>query len=380
MSTMHPDDTSRSTRRAVRKVWDDFSARGMASGAYTEAVRAPWAVRVLMGGAGWLGALFFQLFLVGSVFLAARDNGWAMALCGAAMVALAYVLYRRRLGGIALEQFALAISLSGQGMVILGAAKGVAFERALESAGFWAGIAAFQALLFAVVPNRLHRLLCALTAWGALAVTAQRLIGPSALDGWLAYPWPLVGLVPLACVLLIAFTNNEAQLCTADRLDWAEPAADATLLFALGGALMLTGADRPWLLATGGAAPIGMHWHAGTVLAFLLAVFAAAEARRLELPNAAGLPAVIVALALGGLMAGAPAVSVGVLALGLALRRASLPWLGLGVATLLAGFTWYYSALSWTLLAKSATLAGAGVLVLLARVVLLRRGGTKELR
>jgi len=380
MSTPKPASAAAAnpSSRAVRKLWDDLAARGMASGGYAEPVRTPWAVRVLMGGAGWLGAIFFQLFLVGSVFLAARENGWAMALCGLAMIGLAAVLYRRRSDSIALEQFALAISLSGQSMVVMGVAEALSFGRALESVGFWTGIAIFEAVLFCAVANRLHRLVCALSVWGAAAMAAQLAIGRPEFHGWFAYPWPLVGLVPLACVLLIAFTNNEGRLCTANQLDWAEPAADATLLFALFGALALTGADRPFAMLADDAARLGMHWHAGALLALLLAVFAASEARRLGMPGRIGLTAVIVALALGALMVGAPAVSAGVLALGLALRRASLPWIGLAVATLLIGFTWYYSALTWTLLAKSATLAGAGVLVLIARAGLLRRPGAKE--
>ncbi len=63
-------------------------------------------------------------------------------------------------------------------------------------------------------------------------------------------------------------------------------------------------------------------------------------------------------------MSAAPAIGAGALALGLALRRASLPWLGLGVAAIAIGFIWYYSSLHWTLLAKSVTLAVAGLVLL----------------
>jgi uncharacterized membrane protein len=80
----------------------------------------------------------------------------------------------------------------------------------------------------------------------------------------------------------------------------------------------------------------------------------------------------VVSIAFGALMLMAPAVTAGVLALALALRRASLPWLGLAIAAIVLGFVWYYSSLQWTLLAKSATLAAAGVLLLVARIALIR--------
>ena len=62
----------------------------------------------------------------------------------------------------------------------------------------------------------------------------------------------------------------------------------------------------------------------------------------------------------------------------LALRRASMAWMGLGVAAIAIGFVWYYSALHWTLLAKSVTLAAAGVLLLAGRYWLLHGRTGKE--
>ena len=85
-----------SDRHVVQRLWQDLAARGLVQGQPEAAqARTPWAVRLLMGLAGWLGAVFFLAFLLGSVFVAARDNAMAMALCGAAMIARAVVRRQR---------------------------------------------------------------------------------------------------------------------------------------------------------------------------------------------------------------------------------------------------------------------------------------------
>lgn len=100
-----------------------------------------------------------------------------------------------------------------------------------------------------------------------------------------------------------------------------------------------------------------------------LAALVLIECKRLACDPRVSASVLAVALAFGALMVYAPAVSAGVLAMAVALRRGSLPWLGLAIGTVLIGFVWYYGTLHWTLLAKSATLAGAGVLLLMARAM-----------
>ena len=130
-----------SDHHVVRRLWQDLAARGLVQGQPQAAQgRTPWAVRLLMGLAGWLGAVVFLAFLLGSVFVAARDNATAMALCGAAMIALAAVLYRRRAAATALEPFALAVSLSGQGLLVYGASQAYGGSRLLEKAAFWGAV------------------------------------------------------------------------------------------------------------------------------------------------------------------------------------------------------------------------------------------------
>lgn len=362
-------------------LWRELAARGEVQGDPVASVRTPWAVRALMGAAGWLGALFFQMFFLGAVFVAVRENAGAIALTGLAMIVLAAVLYRRGGAGIALGQFALAVSLSGQGMVIYGVAESLGGARLIETAAFWLGLAAFEAALYALVQNRLHRFLAALGVWVGLAVAVHIALTVSERHAWLAIPWSLGWLAPAACALAVWFTTAEERLCAAGRHGAFEPAMDATLLFALGAALVVTGATHPlaWLQLQE-TVPLfaRARWLPGLLVGVVLVGFALLECRRLPLSFPAVVAVFAGTAAFSVLMAAAPAVAAGALALGLALRRDSLPWLGLGIAAIAIGFIWYYSSLHWTLLAKSITLAAAGVILIALRHWLLHAVPAKE--
>ncbi len=357
---------------AVQALWRKLADEGSVEDEAPAETDAPWSVRLLTGMAGWLGAVFFQLFLLGTVFVAARENSGAILGCGLALIALAALLYRRRVGHTGFEQFALASSLTGQGLVFYAAADLLGRARAVETAAFWCGVAACEMLLYAAIGNRLHRLLSALAAMVsvAMALTIAIAMGPS--TPWQAMGWALVWLAPVAALKAALFAGLEGRLAASAVHPWFGPAADALLFCSLLGALIVTGIGHPLGLFAEPAAPGVPHWLAGALFAVLLVGFGVVEAARLGLPIRlrAGVAAVLALCA--ALMAGAPAVGAGVLAAGLALRRASLAWLGLGLAAIGFGFIWYYSALHWTLAIKSATLAAAGIVVLAARAWLSR--------
>ncbi len=365
-----------------RALWQDLAARGDVHGDYPASVaHAPWAVRLLMGVAGWLGAVFFLAFVFATVFVTTHGDGVALALAGAAMIAFAVLLYRRGGGGVALGQFALAASLAGQGLMIAGAAQAMTGDVFLDSAGFWFGVALFEAVLYVVLPNRLHRSLTALGAWCGLWIALELALAGNLHHAWRGVLWSPAWLAPLACALAAAFNLGEDRLCAAGRHGRLEPAADATLLVALIAALLLTGIRHPlgFVGLDGGALPVSTaDWLPGALIALLLVAAARHECRRLG-TDARTTAAVLLATTLfGALMAAAPAVGAGALAICLALRRGSLPWLGLGVAAVGTGFVWYYSALHWTLPAKSATLVAAGILLLACRAWLRRAGRRAE--
>lgn len=362
---------------ADQKLWDDLAAQRVVEGEYVATQRTPWPIRLLMGAAGWLGALFFQVFLLGSVFAATRGNGPAMLVTGLLMLGGAVLLYRMAgegSGRIALGQFALALSLGGQGMAIFGTAQMLGGEWLVDRAAFWLAVALFEAALYAIVPNRLHRFVVALGAWTALAFALSIVLAGARHYGWVVLPWSLGWLMPLACAVVTVFVLMEHRLAARGQHGRWEPGADATLVFALAAALLITGATHPLagVFDERGAPRLAAPWLAGVLTGVVLLMFVLAECRRLHV-NARVIAAVMaVTLAFAALMVMAPAVGAGVLVLALALRRGSLPWLGLGTAAVILGFVWYYGSLQWTLLAKSVTLVAAGMLLLAVRIVMRR--------
>ena len=366
-----------STERFERLLWQQLAARGAVQGEYTATLRTPWPIRLLMGAAGWLGALFAQMFLLGSVFAVTRGNGPAIAITGVLMIGAAIMMYRvteHDSARIALGQFALAASLGGQGMLIVGAGETLGIDRLADTAAFWLGVAVLEAVLFAIVPNRLHRFVAVLGAWGAVTVALYIALGGSIRNPFLAMPISVGVLGALAMAAVVAFVLAEARIAAGGKQALWEPAADATLLFGLSSALIVTGATHPVALLLDGIKPWQMPgaWVPGALLGVGLVGFAQIECARIRCDARIRTALLAVAIAFSALMLMAPAVTAGVLALALALRRASLPWLGLAVTAIVLGFIWYYSSLHWTLLAKSATLAAAGVLLLAARLALTR--------
>lgn len=360
-----------------RSLWQRLAARGAVQGDFTPTQRTPWPIRLLMGGAGWLGALFFQMFLIGTVFATTRGNGPAMAITGVIMIGIAIALYgttRQESGRIALGQFALALSLGGQGMVVAGVGEWLRFDRMIESAPFWLGVALFELVLFALVPDRLHRFLSMLAAWSALAFGLCMAIGHADTLRWSAIPVALGLLAAVAFVALLAFVLTEDRVAASGRHAFWEPAADATLLSGIAGALIVTGLAHPADIVFGTSTPwhVTGSWVAGALIGAELVAFALIESKRLACDARTSAAMLVLAIVFSALMVYAPAVTAGVLGLAIALRRGSLPWLGVAIASMLIGFVWYYGTLQWTLLAKSATLVGAGVLLLAARAVFMR--------
>lgn len=360
-----------------RWLWQRLAARGAVQGDYKATTHTPWPIRLLMGGAGWLGALFFQLFLVGTVFATTRGNGPAMAVTGAMMIGIAIMLYRvttQESGRIALGQFALALSLSGQGMLVGGVGEALGFGRLIETGLFWLGVAVLEAVLFVIVPDRLHRFLAALNTWTSLAIAACIAMGDATVMRWTAVPIAVGVLAAVAVAAVLIFVWNEDKIAALSKHALWEPGADATLLFAVAGALLVTGVTHPADVLFGTEKPWHAPggWLAGALIGAELAALTLIECRRLACDARTTATMLAVSIAFSALMVYAPAVTAGVLALAVALRRASLPWMGLAIATVLIGFVWYYSTLQWTLLAKSATLVAAGVLLLAARLLLTR--------
>src|SRR5699024_1770628 len=84
-----------------------------------EPAGSPWFVRLMLGIAGWIGALFLLGF-VGATLNFILDDGPSAMVAGVACCGAAYAMFRGLDGNDAAEQFALALSLAGQGLIIAG--------------------------------------------------------------------------------------------------------------------------------------------------------------------------------------------------------------------------------------------------------------------
>jgi hypothetical protein len=160
----------------------------------------PWYIGLLLGVSGWLAGLF----LLGFVALLFRPNAPAeAALAGTVLLAAAWGLFKVDRDGAFLTQFALALSIAGQCLVLF------AMNRHPNGIGPVAASALLlQAGLALLMPNALHRSLSTVFAMIAWALTvrflvfsepafwgAQREPSPSlahALAGWLA-AWSPIG-------------------------------------------------------------------------------------------------------------------------------------------------------------------------------------------
>lgn len=331
----------------------------------------PWYVQVLLAGAAWLAAL---MLLVSTAFLQGFDEpsdllwpGIVLALGGAGLLRL------KRLP-VFPRQMAIALSLTGLGMASV-----AVLEDAASDARMWAVCFGFAAILYALAPERVLRLLTGIAMGvavmaGSLAVHQQsdillQILFSPAGD---VFQTSLMPTAILAWGAALAFLAAAAGPAAWQR--WT-PLAWAWALVAQGGVWLAGGVpltDWPalWSLYTPAAVAV-----AATVL---LPVFCMAWASAPGLPGHAPgashagagwrLGACVGVLGLSLLWMPSPGVAFALawLLLGQALRRPLLT--GLGVLGGLGYLLRYYYQLQVSLLDKSQWLALAGGLALILYV------------
>lgn len=122
----------------------------------------PWFVRLLQGAAGWMAAVFLLGFL-GVLMPDLFKHPENAMIVGGLQLLLAAVLLRRP-GALFAAQFGLAVSLSGQALLL------AACRDYWDTSVFWAGWAGLQALLVWGFPYSVHRFLSSL--WAVYALCA----------------------------------------------------------------------------------------------------------------------------------------------------------------------------------------------------------------
>ncbi len=326
--------------------------------------RSPWYVRLMQGGSGWLAAMLLLGF-AGGLFPVLIEEGRTALLGGAVLCVAAAVTFRTSPDSDFAGQLGFAVSLAGQALIVHG------LWDLLDGgiAALAAAMAGVMAVLFALVPQFLHRVWSAWSAvffaWLVLFDGGFGPLVPGLLTGAFAAAW-LAGAAP------------------ARSGAWLRPAgwglALAVAQFPIAGWLLW---DLAGLLGSGIAPRHGpaVEW-AGAALSagVLVAVVVRLLGREgCALASRTGVGALAVALILGGATLKAPglAPALAVLLVGFAVGSRELT--GLGVLALLAFLARFYYALDVTLLEKSVSMVALGVVLLLALGILRRvwghRGG-----
>ena len=342
------------------ELWERLSARGLVEGE-APPERPPqsfWYVRVMLGIAGWIGGAFLIGFVAAAFSLLVSGQGIPVVL-GAACCAGAYALFRAFDGQAFAEQFALALSLAGQGLVVMGLFQ-LMGERGPAP---YLAVAAVEAGLVLAVPNFLHRVLAA----GGAAVA-----------------------VALALAQLSLQALSIPLLCAGMALAWLEPRRWARqgrlwrpVGYGLVLALLLVETFRLF-----GAAGFLFGWResasdghgdyqalAGRGMSAALLVCVAAllslgdKPRRASSSSASAIGA---ALLLGLISLKAPGLASALLVLLLGFAAANRLLMALGILSLLGFVTHFYYSLHATLLAKSGLLAATGLCLLAAHMVIRR--------
>lgn len=343
-------------------LWTRLQAEGLVAGERPAADKAasPWYVRAMLGIAGWIGAFFLLLF-VGVGFSFVMDDGAAAIVVGAVCCGAAYFLFRQFDGNDFAGQFALAISMVGQMLIVVGLSQYLKPEQA----PLYLAVAAVEVGLALLVPNFLHRVLatCGAAIALALAVYVLQLHGLSA---------------PLICAGL-AFVWLEPKRWAGDGSLWRPVGYGLVLALLLAELFRLVGGGGD-MFATGGygAPQTWLALHGPMIgrglIALVLAWLAFAICRRegLEPANRTTILAVVAALAFGLLALDAPGLASAVLVLLLGFAAGNRILMAVAILSLLGFVSHYYYSLHATLLEKSGLLAVTG-LVLLGACFALRR-------
>jgi hypothetical protein len=315
-------------------------------------VSQAWYIRVMLGFAGWLGALFLMAF-VGIGFSFVMDSAVASICIGIALCTAAYVLFRSVQQQDFLEQFSLAVSLAGQGFFLFGLFR----EFREDSVALYAVILVLELLLTIFMPNFIHRFLTSLAAICAAYFLLQRSGVYGLMHGVLAVAvlalwWSPRLLRQAALWRPIAYALAFALLCS-EGSRFVQP-------------FNWHGAEWAWMKHS---------WLVGSSLvniALMLTVILVLRREQLALNSARGVVALSAGLILCGFSYVAPGLSSALLLMLIAFSFSNRILLGVGLLALLSFLSHYYYQLQVTLLYKSIVLLCLALSLLAIRWLLHR--------
>jgi hypothetical protein len=132
-------------------------------------VNRPWYIGLLLGVAGWFAGVFVLIFVM--MLFSPKDAGSGLVI-GCVLLAAAWGLYRVDREGAFVAQLALALSIAGQFAVLFGMHE-LMFKGSRSIAGIAFVALVLQAILVAVMPNRLHQAMSTLFACAAWATAVR---------------------------------------------------------------------------------------------------------------------------------------------------------------------------------------------------------------
>jgi hypothetical protein len=347
---------------SIAGVWERLAAAGIVRGTAPPAAeeQSPWYVTAMLGVAAWLSALFLLAF----VAIALSDllrNATSAIVTGALLCVVAIAMLRIAGSGVFATQLAIAASLAGQMLVMFGI-----LEEPARDAVSWTVIAVFEAILVAVAPQYMHRVLATLGA----AVALRMALGASNVSVF----FPAV-----VAAAFVAAQGATPQRLLRDSL-WGPVSTGLALalLLVIPSALL----DSLFFATRRSALFVGIAAWAGT--AAVACIFVASIGRLLREAgigwrSRAGAWALAGGILLSLAAWPVPGVVVALIVLLEAFAAGRRTLAGLAVVALLAALAHYYYALQAPLLVKAAALAATGVVLLGARFALrFARGGGQE--
>ena len=349
-----PPPVPGATRMNRAGLWQSLSEAGLVSGELPQAAtnpQSPWPVRLMLGVAGWIGALFLLGFALVAFTILGNSAGAAIP-AGAICCFAAYLIFRTLPRNEFIAQFGFALSIAGQSLIVIGLFNLNGSSRGAATATFLV-MAAIEAALAVFVPNYVHRAFTALAANVFLFLASLLFGGPV-----------LPALVAAAGVVVVwLHTAPDAK-----RASFWEPIGYgfAIALLHFDGA-MLFGDDLLRLLWSRSVPlPPYLIWAAQAVTSALF-FYVAWQLReragvKLNSPGGIVVTAGAIVVTLCGL--GAPGISAAILVLVLGFANSNRVLMGLGLIAFGFYLSHFYYQLDTTLLVKSMILAATGVVIL----------------
>lgn len=337
---------------ARKDLWERLRMNGLVDGDAPSVTSAPWYVRIMLGIAGWIGALFILGF-VGAGFAMVMQSSGAATVAAIICCGAAYGIFRMAAKGDFASQFGLATGLVGQ--ILFGVAIFRQFNSG-EAAGFFLFFCV-EAACTLLMPNFMHRIFTTLAAVGALCFG----LAQAGLQGFA---------LPLTAAGCAAVWRGETRL--ARRTDLWQPVGYGLALGVLQTATTsLLGGEVLSFFHRNGNGWLQRHGtEVGTALVAVVFLTVAVQIlRELNISISSTEGVTILSCAVVVLAASFPAHGFAAAALILIIGFAdgNRILFGLGLLALASFLSHYYYNMNETLLVKSLILGVTGILLLTGR-------------